>query len=108
MTLDEPGDGIEVFGAGMAAEPRPSGLRLARCFHRSIDIPRTGLRHPGQHLARRRVRRVEPRTAFRLPPASVDEKLGVGVLLDPGARFLVALRRRTVVHRVEDFGYGHV
>src|SRR5690606_17127361 len=92
-----------MLGALMPAELAPAALRLARGGDGRVHVLAAALRDLGERVRRTRIDHVEG--CARLRPGAVDEVSELrAVLLEPGARLGVALRRRAMLHRLVDLG----
>lgn len=103
MLLHHARERVEVLGPLVAAQLAPAALRLARGGHGGIHVLRAALRDLGEQVRRARIDDVEGAAGLRPRPVHEVAELGT-VLLEPGARLGVTLRRRAVVHRLEDLG----
>ena len=105
MLLHAARERVQVARARVRRERLPRRERRARRAHRRVDVGRRAVRDARDRLRRRGIDHLEHRT--RLGPRAVDVVAEHAfVLAEPGERFLVALRRRAVLHRLEDFGDG--
>src|SRR4051794_5360420 len=105
MLLDGTRQRIQMTGAPMTAHSFPCRQRGARCLYCGVDVLRTSLRDPRDDFRVGRVYDVEMITSLR--PLAVDELPELPIVpSDPGESVLVALRRRAVFHRFEDFSDG--
>ena len=108
MALHQPGERIEMAGAAMAAEPVPAGLGGARRGDRRFDVGLAGLSQAGKPLAGGGIDALQPLRSGGWTPGAADEEVEAVVMrLEPGARRPVRLRRRSIVHGLEDLGDAH-
>jgi len=108
VALDQAGERVEILGPFVARQRRPCRLRPRGGLDRGIDVRGRRLCHARKNLAGGRRDGLEALAAGRLLPGPAHEQPGhAAEPLDPGARIPVALRRRTIFHRLEDFGDRH-
>ncbi len=106
--LDPARDRVQVAGPRVGRQRLPCGKRLLRRADRGIHIILRAIGDARDHLRRRRVDDVE-RLSGPGPGAADVVPEGAVVFAEPGERFLVALRRGAVLHRLEDLcdcGHG--
>jgi len=104
MLLDGARQGVQVARPGVAGQRGPGGKRLACGRDGAVHVRLAGLRDARQPGRGGGVDDVEPRVALSFGPAPADEQSECAVLPgDPLEGRLVALGRRPVGHRIEDF-----
>ena len=103
MFLHRARQGVEVARPGVAGEARPGGQGRTRGGDGGVHIRCAGLDDPGERGARRRVDDVEAAPVLpRHPPAAHVQPERAAVTGKPLQDRLIGLRRRPVLHRLED------
>ena len=103
MFLHRARQGVEVARPGVAGEARPGGQGGTRGGDGGVHVRCAGLDDPGERGARRRVDDVEAAAVLpRHPPAAHVEPERAAVTGKPLQDRLIGLRRRPVLHRLED------
>jgi hypothetical protein len=101
MLLQAARQRVQHARAPMAAQRLPGGQRRGGGLHRLVDLRGAGLRHLRQFAAARRVQGGEVARAAH--PAPADEVAeAAAVAFQPGLGDGIGLRRRAVVHGLED------
>ena len=108
MPLHLTGERVEEAGAHVGREPRPDGRRRIGGGNGRIDVRLAPLRDARQDRLRRGIDRLEIVAFGGSNPTAGDEvpEAPVVVLFEPLQRRRVALRRRSVLHRLEQLGDG--
>ena len=108
MALHFAREGVQVAGARVPWERGPGGRRGIGGGDGGGDVRLAALRHARQDGFRRGIDRLEVLAFGGLDPAAVDEvaEASVVVLPEPLQRRRVALGRRPILHRFEQFGDG--
>ncbi len=108
VALDLAGKRVQVAGAGVRRQPRPRGRGGVGGGHGGVDVRFAALRDARQDPLRGGVDRLEVLACGGGDPATVDKvaEPAVVMLLDPLERRRVALRRRPILHRLEQLGDG--
>src|SRR5690349_6168120 len=103
MLLDVSRDGVKVAAARIAREHRPGGKGSVGGLDRAVDVLGATLRKASERAAARWILAFEIIVSRGLDESAADEVTQLAaVLCEPGERMFFRLRRRTVVHGLED------